>query len=125
MVTLLMLCVDSCCVFTAVVCDESTTIYVPTTLVNTIEGVSLPCIRVCNDNNACTDNTCAPSTGCISSRITCDDDNSCTNDMCDSSSGCEYTPFSCDNGDVCTNGEQKLKLSSAQIICSQVQKIKE
>jgi hypothetical protein len=48
----------------------------------------------CNDNNACTIDTCVTSTGlCTYATKNCDDSNPCTvNDTCDPSSGCVIQP---------------------------------
>jgi uncharacterized membrane protein len=59
----------------------------------------------CEDRNACTNDTCEPSTGqCNHTRISCDDGNPCTDDSCNLFSGCENTPRSgsCDDGNACT-----------------------
>lgn len=86
---------------------------------------------VCNDNNICTTDVCAPSTGicaynpntlpcndndactsddtcfsrlCIGNEITCDDEIACTVDSCDTEDGCVFTPQHsiCDDGNECT-----------------------
>ena len=73
----------------------------------------------CDDANGCTDDTCAPDTGCVfvpnqadcsdanactdgdtceggacvpGGALTCDDNNSCTTDSCSADTGCVYTP---------------------------------
>jgi len=46
----------------------------------------------CNDNNACTTDTCNPATGCVFTPITCNDNNVCTTDTCDPATGCVFTP---------------------------------
>ncbi len=51
----------------------------------------------CDDDNACTADSCAVGAGCINTPITCDDDSICTDDTCDTASGCVYTP-----NDECT-----------------------
>ncbi len=60
--------------------------------------------RVCNDNNACTDDSCDPAVGCVYAPHTrpCDDQDPCTvNDTC-SPSGCHGTPRPCDDANPCT-----------------------
>ena len=81
----------------------------------------------CNDNNACTTDSCNPATGCVLILISCDDGNACTADTCDPVLGCEHTPdhlqrqqrlhrrhcdpqtgcvytvVDCDDGDACTS----------------------
>ncbi len=55
----------------------------------------------CNDNNACTTDTCNAGT-CVHTAISCDDGNACTDDACDSINGCTHTPHNCDDGNPCT-----------------------
>ena len=43
-----------------------------------------------------------PAAGCVRQLIFCDDDNACTADSCDPSSGCVYTVVSCDDNNACT-----------------------
>ncbi|MEC8022613.1 MAG: hypothetical protein VX223_01675, partial [Myxococcota bacterium] len=63
----------------------------------------------CDDNNACTTDSCDPSTGCVNSDTTseCDDGNECTDDTCDPAAGCIYTnnENACDDGDACTTDD--------------------
>jgi cysteine-rich repeat protein len=95
-----------------------------------IGGVALNCA----DNNVCTDDSCAPATGCSNTansascddlsacttgdqcalgscvggaQIACDDGNLCTDDACDASSGCTTTAnqAACDDGNTCTTGD--------------------
>ncbi len=42
----------------------------------------------CDDEDACTTDTCAPSTGCQHIPLDCDDGRGCTTDSCNASSGC-------------------------------------
>jgi hypothetical protein len=47
----------------------------------------------CNDNNACTTDSCDPVLGCIFNPLTCaDDNNACTSNACDPVAGCAYPP---------------------------------
>jgi hypothetical protein len=55
----------------------------------------------CDDQNACTDDSCDPAVGCVNTPITCDDNDACTDDTCDPSSGCVYTETVCPAGDQC------------------------
>src|SRR5207245_2006933 len=64
----------------------------------------------CDDGNACTSDTCDPSTGtCGHAPIVCDDANPCTTDTCDPAIGCVFDPLSagtsCDDGNACTAGD--------------------
>lgn len=93
-------------------------------------GAPLPC----NDNNACTNDSCNPDSGCIhvntnapcndSNACTesdhceqgvciggqlkdCNDSNTCTNDLCDPATGCKYAynEAPCNDGNECTTGD--------------------
>jgi hypothetical protein len=58
----------------------------------------------CDDNNACTADSCIPSVGCVhvNTGLACDDNNACTiNDVC-TDSACGGFPINCDDGDLCT-----------------------
>ena len=65
---------------------------------------------VCDDNDACTIDSCDPQTGecifVIDTNIVCDDDDKCTVDTCDAMTGeCVFTPDSniiCNDDDACT-----------------------
>ena len=84
---------------------------------------------VCTDGNACTDDSCNPSSGCVNTANTascndgnacttndmcvagrceggppknCDDGNVCTTDSCNPATGCEHATVSCDDGNACT-----------------------
>ncbi|MCK9417800.1 MAG: hypothetical protein M0R70_00295 [Nitrospirae bacterium] len=68
----------------------------------------------CNDNDACTTDTCDEGTGaCGHTAIVCNDSNACTSDACDPLNGCVFTinntlpcsdKNSCTDGDYCLNG---------------------
>lgn len=63
----------------------------------------------CNDNDACTTDTCV-NNQCQHAAVNCDDGNPCTTDSCNSGSGCTYTPIpgccqvvgDCDDSNPCT-----------------------
>jgi hypothetical protein len=88
----------------------------------------------CDDDIACTLDTCAPDTGClheplengecadgnpctvadhcvagecIGSTVICDDSNPCTDDSCNAEGGCFFTPNNegCDDNNPCTTGD--------------------
>jgi N-acetylneuraminic acid mutarotase len=88
----------------------------------------------CDDGNVCTDDSCDPATGCVSTanNISCDDGNACTigdscsagacvagapntcddhspctDDSCNASTGCVHTVLqgSCDDGNQCTSSD--------------------
>jgi hypothetical protein len=72
------------------------------------------CAVSCDDDDACTSDTCVEGE-CVSTAVDCDDDNECTADSCDPETGCANTPVAdgtacADDGNVCTrdvcrNGE--------------------
>ena len=53
----------------------------------------------CDDNDACTIDSCDPVLGCQHAAINCDDSDACTIDACDSVLGCQYEEVNCDDGD--------------------------
>ena len=88
----------------------------------------------CNDGNPCTNDACAPGSGCVNTPnalpcsdldactvgdvcqdgkcvsgtpATCDDGNSCTLDQCVPATGCAHSPVSgnCDDGNACTESD--------------------
>lgn len=89
---------------------------------------------LCDDGNVCTDETCDPAVGCVSTNntgpcddtnactvgdvcangactpgadLSCDDSNPCTDDACDVLLGCQNVPNTapCDDADPCTSGD--------------------
>ncbi|MCK9420186.1 MAG: hypothetical protein M0R70_12485 [Nitrospirae bacterium] len=57
----------------------------------------------CNDNNACTTDTCDAATGaCGHTAVVCNDNNNCTIDTCNTATGCVFTTKNCDDGNICT-----------------------
>jgi len=56
----------------------------------------------CDDQDACTADTCDPATGCVHPQVACDDGDPCTTDTCDPATGCAHAQVACDDGDVCT-----------------------
>ncbi len=63
---------------------------------------------LCSDSSPCTDETCVPAIGCVSSNNTkpCSDFNSCTlGDQCFGGSCKPGAPVSCDDGDKCNGAE--------------------
>lgn len=79
---------------------------------------------VCDDDNACTDDTCdVAQGGCVFTPINCDDDNACTDDSCDRATGCVNTPISCDDDDPCTTDtcDPATGCVNEQVICPEGQ----
>jgi len=75
-----------------------------------VMGITEPCTSPadCDDNDACTDDSCNIGTGeCINEAISCEDNNACTSDSCDPATGCVNTDNtdSCDDGDACTTDD--------------------
>jgi len=68
------------------------------------ENIGIP---VCDDLNACNGlETCEPFVGCVAgATLDCDDQDACTDDSCDEFLGCVYAVLVCDDGDAC-NGEE-------------------
>lgn len=58
----------------------------------------------CNDNNACTADSCETGVGCQNEGIVCDDGIACTTDSCSIAFGCQYTPNHgfCNDNNICT-----------------------
>jgi hypothetical protein len=57
----------------------------------------------CNDNNACTTDSCDPATGnCGHAPVVIDDGNACTIDSCNPITGVKHTPINCDDNNACT-----------------------
>jgi hypothetical protein len=71
----------------------------------TCENITLQHIDIsdeCNDDNACTADSCDPASGCVYTPISCDDSDACTADSCDPASGCVNEAIVCDDGNLCT-----------------------
>ena len=92
----------------------------------------------CDDQEACTSDSCVPATGCVhepvdgpcddgnacsigdacflgacqpgSQTLDCRDGNDCTDDVCEPSAGCVFVPNTnpCDDFDACTSGDRCL-----------------
>jgi uncharacterized protein (TIGR03382 family) len=57
----------------------------------------------CDDEDACTDDSCDPEVGCQNVTIDCDDLDLCTEDSCDAELGCQNVALDCDDSDACTD----------------------
>jgi len=55
----------------------------------------------CNDNNACTTDSCNVNTGCVTTPVVCNDNSACTIDFCQPASGCLFLPKDCTEPDPC------------------------
>jgi len=75
-----------------------------TAATDTVSGCSPGTPLVCNDNNACTSDSCVPATGCVfTPNPPCNDNNACTTDTCDPAIGCVFTPNApCNDNNACT-----------------------
>jgi hypothetical protein len=89
-----------------VVCDDGDACTDDSCDPNTGECVYEPNV-VCDDGDACTDDSCDPNTGeCVyEPNVVCDDGDACTDDSCDPNTGeCVYEPnIVCDDADICTD----------------------
>lgn len=58
----------------------------------------------CEDDNACTTDSCDPNTGCAHVQKSCSDGDACTQDVCATDDGsCSHPPVTCTDGDPCTD----------------------
>ena len=71
----------------------------------------------CDDLNACTLTDHCDEGECVGTPIACDDSNPCTDDSCDGMEGCTFVlnSASCDDGDPCTIGDQCLDAACAGV----------
>jgi hypothetical protein len=62
----------------------------------------------CDDNNACTVDSCDPVSGCRNVASGCDDFNPCTDDSCNPVQGCVHADNNvlCDDGNACTRTDR-------------------
>ena len=73
-----------------------------------VAGICAPATGLCSNPNAPDGTTCADGNVCthcqagVCTPISCDDDDACTIDSCDPVTGCFYTPVNCDDGNPCT-----------------------
>ena len=76
---------------------------------NCVEGTCTAGVALnCNDGNPCTDDLCAPDTGCAheDNQAPCSDGNACTGpDACDGGTCQGGQSLACDDGDVCNGVE--------------------
>jgi hypothetical protein len=64
--------------------------------------------NTCDDSNACTTGDACSAGSCVGTPMVCDDENACTDDTCNPASGCVYTPDdtnTCDDSNACTTGD--------------------
>lgn len=94
---------DGSCSYTIALCDDN-----DACTVDSCDPVDGHCSYeeiICDDANACNgQEICDPAIGCQTGEpINCDDANRCTVDICDPATGtCGYPSVSCDDGDPCT-----------------------
>lgn len=85
------------CSFDSVTC--SGTLCNPQICVGPTQGCTITnFVDSCNDNNACTIESCDSSSGkatCSFTILDCDDNNNCTTDLCDPTIGCHHQNISC------------------------------
>ena len=58
---------------------------------------------VCEDEDACTEDSCDVVAGCQNVALDCDDLDACTSDSCDEVTGCQHVTLNCDDEDACTD----------------------
>jgi hypothetical protein len=63
-----------------------------------VGACGLYCETLCDDNDACTADSCDDSEQCVHAAADCNDGNTCTADSCDPASGCVNVPLT---GDAC------------------------
>lgn len=88
---------DAACVDDNAPCNEA----------QCVEGVctAISSARQCDDGNACTQDTCSPTLGCVytpNDGAPCDDSEPCTADDTCTGQICTGGPTNCDDGNVCT-----------------------
>lgn len=93
-------CQDGVCGTTAVVCNDENACTTDTC--DVAQGGCVFTPISCDDSNACTSDSCNPASGCVHTPISCDDSNACTTDSCDPASGCVNALINCDDGNPCT-----------------------
>ncbi len=61
----------------------------------------------CSDGNACTSGDQCSDGKCVGKAVDCQDNEACTTDSCDASDGCKHAnnSFLCNDGDSCTGGD--------------------
>ncbi len=78
----------------------------------------------CDDEDACTDDTCNPQDGtCSHSDTTCEDNNGCTDNSCNPATGCVFTNNSntcidenhCTTSDTCSGG---ICVGGEEVVCN-------
>ncbi len=99
-------CVDNLCVVTTNdgACDDGNACTVADTCA---AGACVGAALTCDDGDPCTDDACAPETGCVTTpaevSVACDDGDPCTDgDTCAAGACVGGPPLSCDDGDACT-----------------------
>lgn len=67
-------------------------------------------LTACDDQNVCTHDDACSEGVCLGEPITCNDGEACTEDGCDPTTGCVFPPVAngtaCDDHDLCTNSDE-------------------
>ena len=79
--------------------------------------------NACTDGNFCTSGDACAAGTCVGSAVSCDDNNPCTLDTCAPTTGCDHAPQTtgCDDGNPCTVGDSCIEsvcISGAQKDCN-------
>jgi len=95
-------------------CQEAKCVESPTSAeIRTCEALPAPDFRLCDDGNACTEETVCLSGECAGGlEIDCTDDDQCTADTCLPATGCSNPPddgAACDDGNQCTENDSCLE----------------
>ncbi len=91
-------CVDGFCASPGTPCAEGETCDEDTDECYT----ACPTEGECDDEDACTNDSCGDDDRCVFAAVDCGDDDECTTDTCDTADGCAYADVDCDDGDACT-----------------------
>ena len=97
-------CASGVCKGATVSCDDSNAC-TDDSCDATLGCLHLPNASPCDDGNTCTEGDYCSNGGCFSGAAkSCDDGSVCTNDSCNPASGCVHTnnTVPCDDGDACT-----------------------
>jgi Dictyostelium (slime mold) repeat len=93
-------CTNGTCGTTAVVCNDNNACTTDTC--DVAQGGCVHTLISCDDSNACTTDSCDPASGCVHTAVDCNDGNACTTESCDPAVGCVYEDVVCDDSNICT-----------------------
>ena len=81
--------------------------WIDSIVVTGIDACQPGAVASCDDNDACTIDSCDARDGCRHAALSCDDGNPCTNDACDAVVQCVHSNAiaACDDHDACTTSD--------------------